>query len=161
MGDDMKSRTVSSLLCIASALLLCTGSARADIRFKSFFPDLLRIFGGEPDTAPDDHASGSNDAQTGKKKRSKKTTNPTPIPQKRNTTSVRGQPNGAASAGAAQHQSSCEKAGNIVNSYGFANVKATNCQGRVYTYSAVRDGKSFAVRIDSVSGELTEVKKAQ
>ena len=56
---------------------------------------------------------------------------------------------------------SCDKAGSIVSGYGFSGVKAQTCQGKVYAFNATRDGKAFAIKVDSASGELTEVKKLQ
>ncbi len=56
---------------------------------------------------------------------------------------------------------SCDKATAIVSSYGFASVKAEDCQGQVYAFNATRDGKAYAVRLNAASGELTEVKKLQ
>lgn len=53
----------------------------------------------------------------------------------------------------------CDKATSIVGGYGFAGVKAETCKGKVYAFNATRDGKSFAIKVDSTSGELTEVKK--
>lgn len=55
----------------------------------------------------------------------------------------------------------CDKAGSIVSGYGFSGVKAQACQGKVYAFNATRDGKTFAIKVDSASGELTEVKKLQ
>ncbi len=54
---------------------------------------------------------------------------------------------------------SCEKATSVVSGYGFSSVTPSSCKGKVYAFSAVRDGKSFAIKLDSASGELTEVKK--
>ena len=54
---------------------------------------------------------------------------------------------------------SCDKAGSIVTGYGFSGVKAQSCKGKVYAFNATRDGKSFAIKLDAASGELTEVKK--
>lgn len=54
---------------------------------------------------------------------------------------------------------SCEKATSVVSGYGFSSVTPSSCSGKVYAFNAVRDGKSFAIKLDSASGELTEVKK--
>lgn len=54
---------------------------------------------------------------------------------------------------------SCEKATSVVSGYGFSSVEASSCSGKVYAFNAKRDGKSFAIKLDSGSGELTEVKK--
>lgn len=56
---------------------------------------------------------------------------------------------------------SCDKAGSIISGYGFQSVKASSCAGKVYAFNATRDGKSFAIKLDAASGELTEVKKLQ
>ena len=55
----------------------------------------------------------------------------------------------------------CDKATSIVSDFGFANVKPQSCKGQVYAFNGARDGKNFAIKLDAVSGELTEVKKAQ
>ncbi|QIG46941.1 hypothetical protein G5V57_03760 [Nordella sp. HKS 07] len=54
---------------------------------------------------------------------------------------------------------SCSKAGEIVSGYGFKSVKQVTCSGKVYAFNATRDGKPFSVKLNSSSGELTEVKK--
>jgi hypothetical protein len=54
---------------------------------------------------------------------------------------------------------SCAKATQIVSGYGFDSVAPQACAGKVYAFNAQRGGKSFIVRVDSASGELTEVKK--
>ncbi len=56
---------------------------------------------------------------------------------------------------------SCDKATAIVTGYGFATVKAEDCQGQVYVFNATRDGKTYAIKLSALSGELTEVKKLQ
>jgi hypothetical protein len=54
---------------------------------------------------------------------------------------------------------SCDKASEIVSGYGFTSVKSTSCKGPVYAFNASRDGKPFSIKMNSASGELTEVKK--
>jgi hypothetical protein len=54
---------------------------------------------------------------------------------------------------------SCDKATSVVSGYGFSSVTPSSCSGKVYAFNAMRDGKSFAIKLDSASGELTEVKK--
>ncbi|WP_421693830.1 hypothetical protein [Aestuariivirga sp.] len=54
---------------------------------------------------------------------------------------------------------SCEKATSVVSGYGFSSVEAASCSGKVYAFKAQRGGNSFAIKLDSGSGELTEVKK--
>ena len=56
---------------------------------------------------------------------------------------------------------SCDKAASIITGYGFSAVKPKTCAGKVYAFNASRDGKPFAIKLDSGSGELTEVKKLQ
>ena len=63
-------------------------------------------------------------------------------------------PKSAATAGL-----SCDKAGSIITGYGFSSVKPDSCKGKVYAFNATRDGRSFAIKVDAASGELTEVKK--
>lgn len=53
----------------------------------------------------------------------------------------------------------CEKAGSVIGGYGFSSVTPSSCAGKVYAFNAKRDGKSFAIKLDPASGELTEVKK--
>lgn len=54
---------------------------------------------------------------------------------------------------------SCEKATEVVSGFGFASVEASSCSGKFYAFNAKRGGKSFAIKLDPASGELTEVKK--
>ena len=54
---------------------------------------------------------------------------------------------------------SCDKAASIITGYGFSDVKPADCQGQVYAFNAARDGKAYAIKLNSISGELTEVKK--
>lgn len=54
---------------------------------------------------------------------------------------------------------SCDKASEIVSGYGFTSIKSTSCTGPVYAFNASRDGKPFSIKMNSASGELTEVKK--
>jgi hypothetical protein len=56
---------------------------------------------------------------------------------------------------------SCEKAASVVGGYGFGDVKATDCSGKVYIFSARRDGKAYAIKLSAANGELTEVRKLQ
>jgi hypothetical protein len=68
--------------------------------------------------------------------------------------------NGKKTAGAAT-AISCEKAGEIVSGYGFANVTPSTCIGQVFAFNATRTGKPYVVKLSSASGELTEVNKVQ
>jgi len=54
---------------------------------------------------------------------------------------------------------SCEKAGTIVSSYGFSGVTSSSCAGKVYAFAGSRDGQSYVIEVDAVSGELTKVRK--
>ncbi len=56
---------------------------------------------------------------------------------------------------------SCEKAETIISGYGFTGVKASSCEGKVYAFDAARDGKTYAIKLDAASGELTEVRKVR
>jgi len=58
-----------------------------------------------------------------------------------------------------QQALSCDKASEIVSGYGFTAVQSTSCSGPVYAFNASRDGKPFTIKMNSASGELTEVKK--
>ena len=54
---------------------------------------------------------------------------------------------------------SCEKATEVVSGFGFSSVEASSCAGKLYAFNAKRNGKSFAIKLDPASGQLTEVKK--
>ena len=56
---------------------------------------------------------------------------------------------------------SCEKAGSIISGYGFSAIKASDCNGQVYAFDASRGGKSYAIKLNAASGELTEVRKVR
>ena len=75
--------------------------------------------------------------------------------------STDGKATAPATTAAAQKPMSCDKAQGIVSGYGFTSVKPADCEGQVYAFNAARDGKSYAIKLNAVSGELTEVKKAQ
>ena len=80
-------------------------------------------------------------------------------PQKPPATATAPAATKAATAPKAAASLSCEKAAAVISGYGFANVAPTNCAGKTYAFTAMRDGKSFAIKLDSASGELSEVKK--
>ncbi len=54
---------------------------------------------------------------------------------------------------------SCEKAETILGGYGFTGIKASDCNGQEYAFNGSRDGKSYAIKLNAASGELTEVRK--
>jgi hypothetical protein len=54
----------------------------------------------------------------------------------------------------------CEQAREIIGRYAFGNIQAKSCEGKVYSFAAMRSGKQFAVKISALNGELLEVKKA-
>jgi hypothetical protein len=56
---------------------------------------------------------------------------------------------------------SCDKAGEIVSGYGFANVTPTTCTGQVFAFNATRSANTYVIKLSSASGELTEVNKVQ
>lgn len=64
-------------------------------------------------------------------------------------------------AASAANAISCDKAQKVVAGFGFSDVKPAACSGAIYAFNAVRDGKPYAIKLNSASGELTEVKKAQ
>jgi hypothetical protein len=53
----------------------------------------------------------------------------------------------------------CEKAQAIVATYGFREIKARICAGKVLGFTASRDGKPFAIQIVAASGELAKVRR--
>ena len=69
------------------------------------------------------------------------------------------EPKKTAAKTAAASGLSCEKATSVVTGYGFSSVTPSSCSGKVYAFNATRDGKSFAIKLNSANGELTEVKK--
>jgi len=54
---------------------------------------------------------------------------------------------------------SCNKAKSIIGKYGFEDIEAKSCRGKVYHFSATRNGKRFSVKISALTLELTEIKK--
>jgi hypothetical protein len=56
---------------------------------------------------------------------------------------------------------SCDKAEEIVSGYGFANVTPATCTGQVFAFNATRSGNTYVIKLNSASGELTEVNKVQ
>jgi hypothetical protein len=54
---------------------------------------------------------------------------------------------------------SCDKAKSIVTGYGFSDIQTMSCSGSIYSFAANRGGKSFAVKVSALNGELTEVKR--
>jgi hypothetical protein len=54
---------------------------------------------------------------------------------------------------------SCEAAAEIVESFGFSDVKSTSCSGDVYGFDAARDGNDYSIKLSAANGELTEVRK--
>jgi hypothetical protein len=54
---------------------------------------------------------------------------------------------------------SCTKAGNLVGTYGFSDIKPSDCEGDVLSFNARRDGKPFLITLNAVSGELIRVRR--
>ena len=52
---------------------------------------------------------------------------------------------------------SCGKAGTILNSYGFEDVRVSNCGGTVFSFEASLDGQTYAIRFNAVTGDATSV----
>lgn len=65
----------------------------------------------------------------------------------------------AAAAKPAAPGLTCEKAATVISGYGFSDVSPESCAGKTYAFAAKRDGRSFAIKVDAASGELSEVKK--
>lgn len=55
----------------------------------------------------------------------------------------------------------CDKGVAVVTGYGFSEVKAKSCSGRIFTYGATRASKPFEVSVSANNGEITEVRKVQ
>ncbi len=55
----------------------------------------------------------------------------------------------------------CDKGVSVVTGYGFKDVKAKQCSGKVLVFTAVRGGKPYEVSVGSLSGDITEVRKVQ
>jgi hypothetical protein len=53
----------------------------------------------------------------------------------------------------------CNKAKSIIGKYGFEDIETKSCSGKVYHFSATRNGKRFSVKINALTSALTEVKK--
>ncbi|HUR43795.1 MAG TPA: hypothetical protein VMZ01_06830 [Aestuariivirga sp.] len=60
-----------------------------------------------------------------------------------------------------KNTAACDKAAGILSGYGFTAIKASDCTGQVYAFDASRDGKTYAVKLNAASGELTEVRKVR
>ncbi len=54
----------------------------------------------------------------------------------------------------------CEKAKKTIGTYAFTNIEAKSCEGKVYLFSASREGGQFSVKV-SANGELLEVEKLE
>jgi hypothetical protein len=54
---------------------------------------------------------------------------------------------------------SCTKAGNLVGTYGFSDIKPSDCAGDVLSFNARRDGKPFLITLNAASGELIRVRR--
>ena len=54
---------------------------------------------------------------------------------------------------------SCNKAKSIISKYGFEDIETKSCNGRIYHFSATREGKRFSVKINTLTSALTEIKK--
>lgn len=81
------------------------------------------------------------------------------IPPRKRKTYAKPQPQQKPAAAKKPTSISCSKAGQIVSGYGFRSVQQVTCSGKVYAFNATRDGKPFSIKLNSSSGELTEVKK--
>ena len=84
-----------------------------------------------------------------------------PTRKKSQATTARPATGERAATSSASGALTCAKAGSIVSSYGFTGVKSTVCTGKVYAFNGTRDGKTYAIKLNAASGELTEVRKVQ
>jgi hypothetical protein len=53
-----------------------------------------------------------------------------------------------------RHKLSCGAARNLVDHSGFNKVKATECNGKVYTFRASKKGHRYVVKVNSVTGRI-------
>lgn len=51
----------------------------------------------------------------------------------------------------------CTAGAAIVTGFGFASVTPKTCTGNIYSYNAMRDGKSYVIKVTATKGEITEV----
>jgi hypothetical protein len=58
-----------------------------------------------------------------------------------------------------ENSKSCNKAKSIIGKYAFADIEAISCKGKVYRFSATRNGKKFSIKISAVTWELIEIAK--
>ena len=56
---------------------------------------------------------------------------------------------------------SCNKAKLIISKYGFEDIQTKSCNGKIYHFSATREGKKFSVKINALTSALTEIKKVK
>lgn len=91
------------------------------------------------------------------KKPTKKPAQTASVPKPKKTTASAKTTNSAAATASANV--SCDKAKSIVTGYGFSDIQTMSCAGSVYSFAANRGGKSFAVKVSALNGELTEVKR--
>ena len=54
---------------------------------------------------------------------------------------------------------SCDKAQTIIAEYGFKEIVPQSCSGKTRDFRAMRDGKTFEVRVLASDGELEKVQK--
>ena len=149
--------SLAALATVAGTQLM---PSAAEAGMRLCFPFLIC-----PDRAPSDDGDyepgyeGEEPVYIAPKKKTAKTA-PAPKPSVAvvNKKAVSSTGKKAASAATAI---SCDKAGEIVSGYGFANVTPATCTGQVFAFNATRSGNSYVIKLSSASGELTEVKKVQ
>jgi hypothetical protein len=166
-------RGVSLTLAAMLATGVLAGSARADHERGYYGPPIireipgLRIFFGDYALSEEEF-----DALYGTPRRVYRDDEEEPVPRKQKRKAGEREKQKQKSKAAAKPAKpaakkktaaaaglSCEKATSVVTGYGFSGVTPSSCSGKVYAFNATRDGKSFAIKLDSASGELTEVKK--
>lgn len=186
-GYFMSIRIVSAALAVVFLTGTLASDAFADHRrrprvhvYDDYYagPDVVRVpdvmrfmFGGyrmTPEDYDDLYANGEQEFDSGyydpqvdqpvKKAKPRKPAKAAVKPKPDLTTASTSKPKAPS---AAKSILTCDKASAVVGSYGFTGIKASDCNGEVYAFTATRDGKPFAVKLSALSGELTEVKKLQ
>lgn len=177
--------TTSALAAFAAAVALAGGEAEAGTRLRFHYAPFYGPYDPGPEWVPPPRyyyyyeepqpdrfyeydesyyepeyaGPGEEPAPVKPRKKLKPSASQAPVAAKKKTTVAKAtteevQPKTTAAL-------SCDKATAIVAGFGFATIKAEDCDGKVYAFSATRDGKAYAIKLSAASGELTEVRKLQ
>jgi len=174
---------VSVLTALAATIVFSGGDARAGTRLRFHYAPFYGAYEPEPEWLPRPRyyyyydepdrfyeydesyyepeylGPGDEPAPVKPRKKLKPAALPAPGATKKKVTAVKAV--ATKSKPGAATGLSCDKATAIVSGYGFAAIKAEDCEGKVYAFNATRDGKAYAIKLSATSGELTEVKKLQ